>query len=91
MNQDYELAPQKTNLSLACFKSSVARRAREGILPLYSALMGPQMEYCIQLGSAQPKKDRDLLDDVEKGRGNFPWNTPPMKTGFFSLLEKKRP
>ena len=36
------------------------------ILPLYSALATPHLESCIQLWSPQHRKDRDLLDWVQR-------------------------
>lgn len=45
-------------------KTSVVYRLREGILPLYSALMRPLLECCIQLWDCLPKQDMDLLDIV---------------------------
>ena len=49
MIQQCVLAAQKANRILGGIKSSVASRAREGILPLCSALLRPHLEHCIQL------------------------------------------
>ena len=62
MTQQCVLAAQKANPILGCVKSSAASRLREGILPLYSALMRPHLEYCVQLWGPQHKKDMDLLE-----------------------------
>jgi len=51
MSQQSALAAQKASRVLGCVKSSVASRAREGILPLGSALLRPHLESCVQLWS----------------------------------------
>jgi len=61
-NQQYALAAQKANRILGCIKSSVASRAREVILPLYSTPVRPHLESCLQLWSHQHQKDTDVLE-----------------------------
>ncbi|GAB0180731.1 deuterosome assembly protein 1 [Grus japonensis] len=60
------LAAQKDSCILGYIKGNMASRSREVILPLYSALMRPHLEYCIQLWGPQYKKDMELLEQVQR-------------------------
>ncbi|CAM4533119.1 unnamed protein product [Lepidochelys olivacea] len=80
---------KKANIILGCISSSIVSKTREVILLLYSRLIRPQLEYCVQFWAPHFRKDVEKLEKIAELSHEMIMEITALRARLTNLEKKK--